>query len=160
MKVVFARIDERLMHGIVLTQYLPSSNAQRIMVIDDVVATIPAKKEAMQMAKPAGYASSIITLDTAINNIKANKYGDQRIFLLTKSPVTVLKLVEEAGVKVPELVLGSTELLDAGTKLSSRCFITDEELDACRKLAAHGTKLTVQHAISVPAVDMWKIVSK
>lgn len=35
MGLVLARIDQRLVHGIVVTQIVKSVNAQRIMVIDD-----------------------------------------------------------------------------------------------------------------------------
>ena len=60
LNVVFARIDNRLMHGIVMTQYFPSTGAKRIMVIDDEIASNPARKEMMNLAKPNGVASSII----------------------------------------------------------------------------------------------------
>lgn len=157
MKVVLARIDDRLMHGIVLTQYLPSSNAQRILVIDDAVANDPLIKPTMMMAKPNGYAASIITMAQARENILANKYGDQKVFLLVKTPVPVLMLLE-LGVEIPELIIGSTELLNTGIKLSGRAFITDEELAMYRKIKDMGTAIVVQHASTVSKVDMWKIV--
>ena len=157
MNIVFARIDNRLLHGIVMTQYLPSSGAKRIMVIDDDVATDPLKKDMMNMAKPLGTASSIITLEKAIENIKVDKYKDQPIFFLTKSPVTVLK-VAELGVKFPFLMIGCTDMLNQGHKLSSRAFLTDEELEACKKLRDMGVKITVQHNPQVQEADMWKVV--
>lgn len=157
MEVVFARIDERLMHGIVLTQYLPSSNAQRIMVIDDKVANNQIKKDAMLMAKPAGYAASIIPLEKALTNIQAGKYEGQRLFLLTKSPITMEKLCE-VGVKIPELIIGCTEMLNQGIKLSERAFITEEELEACKKMSNNGTKIYVQFSITTPKVDIWKAI--
>ena len=97
MKITLARIDNRLMHGIVMTQYLPSTNSQRIMVIDDATANDALKKQMMNMAKPNGYASSIITLETAINNTKAGKYDGQRVFVLSKTPDAFLKLIEDAA---------------------------------------------------------------
>ncbi|MBR5049476.1 MAG: PTS sugar transporter subunit IIB, partial [Erysipelotrichaceae bacterium] len=61
MNVVFARVDNRLLHGIVITQYFPITGAKRIMVIDDDTANNPTRKEMMNLAKPNGVASSIIT---------------------------------------------------------------------------------------------------
>ena len=84
MKIVLTRIDNRLLHGIVMTQWAGTTGASRVMVIDDGVANNPAAKEAMNLAKPAGMNSSIITLDTAVKNILGGKYGDQKIFLLVK----------------------------------------------------------------------------
>lgn len=157
MKVTFARIDNRLMHGIVMTQYLPSTNSQRIMVIDDTTANDKMKKEMMNMAKPNGYASSIITLETALNNIKAGKYNDQRVFVLSKTPEAFLALVK-AGVKIDKLVVGCTDLLNEGIKLSNRAFVTEEQAKQLKEIAASGTNVVVQHNPAVAEVSIDKLI--
>ena len=108
MKITMARIDNRLLHGIVIAQYLPRANCQRIMVIDDETALDPKKKEMMMFAKPNGYVASIITLDKALENFRANKYEGQRIFILAKTPYVFLRLVQ-AGVPIEELMIGATD---------------------------------------------------
>ena len=60
MSIVAARIDNRLLHGIVATQWVPQYRPQRVMVVDDEYAGNPTKKAGMKMAKPAGIALSII----------------------------------------------------------------------------------------------------
>lgn len=157
LNVVFARIDNRLLHGIVMTQYLPTTSAQRIMVVDDGVANDPLKKDMMNMAKPSDKSSSIITLQKALDNVDASRYGEQKIFFLAKSPVTVLEIAKH-GVKFPKLIMGCTDMLNEGIKLSPRCFITEEELEACRQLRDLGTQIVVQHSAQVAEVDMWSIV--
>lgn len=157
MHIKFARIDNRLLHGIVLTQYLPSVAPQRVMVIDDEVAADPVKKEMMMLAKPAGSAVSIISAATAMTNMKALKYENQVIFLLTKAPAPVLELLQN-GATVGQLMVGATDRLNDGIKLSNRAFITDAELEELRQIKALGTPITVQHNPSVTAVDLWKIV--
>lgn len=157
MKVTFARIDNRLMHGIVMTQYLPSTNSQRIMVIDDTVANDKMKKEMMNMAKPNGYASSIITLETALNNIKAGKYNDQRVFVLSKTPEVFLALVK-AGVKIDKLVVGCTDLVNEGIKLSNRAFVTEEQAKQLKEIAASGVKVVVQHTPAIAEVSIDKFI--
>ena len=159
MRVVLARIDERLMHGIVLTQYLPSSGAKRIMVIDDDVANNPIRKDAMMMAKPAGYAASIITLEKALANIAAHKYDGQKVFLLARR-VEIMYRLQEAGVEIPELIIGCTELMNSGIRLSARAFITEDELEMCKKLTDRGTSVVVQFSSTNPKVDIWKIVNR
>lgn len=158
MKVVLARIDERLMHGIVLTQYLPGSGAKRIMVVDDDVANSPIRKDAMMMAKPAGYAASIITLEKALTNIKAHKYDGQKVFLLARK-IEIMRALQEVGVEIPELIIGCTDLMNEGIRLSSRAFITEQELEICKQMKESGTSLVVQHAITQPKEDLWKIVN-
>lgn len=157
MKITMARIDNRLLHGIVIAQYLPRANCQRIMVIDDEVALDPAKKEMMMFAKPDGYAASIIPLETAVKNFKANKYEGQRIFILAKTPQVFLELLK-AGVKIDELMIGATDRLNSGIKLSNRAFISEEEAQVCRQIRDYGTRIIVQHAPTVTPVDLFKII--
>lgn len=157
LNVVFARVDNRLLHGIVVTQYYPSTGAKRIMVIDDEVANNPTRKDMMNLAKPNGTASSIITWEKAKENILADKYGDQTIFLLAKSP-KVFRDVMKLGVKINNLIIGCTDLLNEGHKLSDRAYVTDEELEAMREMKEMGCKIVIQHNPQVPQVDVWSVV--
>ena len=92
MGIVLARIDNRLLHGIVATQWAGRSGAQRIMIIDDTVANNELTKASMKLARPTGMAISIITEETALNNFKAGKYNDHTVFVLVKKPETLVKL--------------------------------------------------------------------
>jgi len=145
MGIVLARIDNRLLHGIVATQWAGRSGAQRIMIIDDTVANNELTKASMKLARPTGMAISIITEETALNNFKAGKYNDHTVFVLVKKPETLVKL-SDIGVKIPELVIGGTVKPAEGeeaVKLSQRAYI-----EAYKKLKAAGTKLYAQY---VPA---------
>ena len=124
MGIVLARIDNRLLHGIVATQWAGRSGAQRIMIIDDTVANNELTKASMKLARPTGMAISIITEETALNNFKAGKYNDHTVFVLVKKPETLVKL-SEIGVKIPELVIGGTVKPAEGeeaVKLSQRAY--------------------------------------
>ena len=66
MSVVMARIDNRLLHGIIVTQWSPVSGATRVMVIDDKVAGAQAPTPPMRMARPAGTSVSSFSVETAL----------------------------------------------------------------------------------------------
>ena len=150
MGIVLARIDNRLLHGIVATQWAGRSGAQRIMIIDDTVANNELTKASMKLARPTGMAISIITEETALNNFKAGKYNDHTVFVLVKKPETLVKLTE-IGVRVPELVVGGTVKPAEGeeaVKISPRAFAKPDDIEAYKKLKASGTKMYAQY---VPA---------
>lgn len=150
MGIVLARIDNRLLHGIVATQWAGRSGAQRIMIIDDTVANNELTKASMKLARPTGMAISIITEETALNNFKAGKYNDHTVFVLVKKPETLVKL-SEIGVKIPELVIGGTVKPAEGeeaVKLSQRAYAKPDDIEAYKKLKAAETKLYAQY---VPA---------
>lgn len=52
MSIVAARIDYRLLHGIVATQWAPVYTPQRIMIIDDKIANDSLLKDSMKMGRP------------------------------------------------------------------------------------------------------------
>lgn len=157
MGIVLARIDNRLLHGIVASQWAGRSGAQRIMIIDDAVATNELTKASMKMARPTGMAISIITEEVALNNFKAGKYNDHNVFVIVKSPVTLSHLID-AGVKIPELVVGATTKPaeeEHSVKLYQRAYANDQEIEAYKRIKASGTKLYAQYvpADSVISLD-------
>ena len=54
MSLVLARIDQRLIHGIVVTQWAGHTKAKRLMVVDDFVSKDENQNAAMRMSKPSG----------------------------------------------------------------------------------------------------------
>ena len=99
--VVLARIDQRLIHGLVVNQWAPALQVKRFMVVDDVLCNNDDIKASMRMAKPAGTGVSVISTETAITNFKAGKYDGQRVLVLVKEPETLIKLME-GGVEIPK----------------------------------------------------------
>ena len=136
MSVVMARIDNRLLHGIIVTQWAPVSGATRVMVIDDKVAGDEVLKSTMRMARPAGMAVSIISEQTALKNFAAGKYDREKVFVIAKEPETMLRLVE-SGVELPSLVVGGSLVKEDGIQLT-------QNVQSYKALIARGVKVTAQ----------------
>lgn len=105
MGLVLARIDQRLIHGIVVTQWAGYTKAKRLMVVDDQVSKDDLQKSAMRMSKPTGTGMSIIDTDTAIANFNAGKYDSHNVLLVVREPETLVKLAE-GGVQIPKVNIG------------------------------------------------------
>lgn len=103
--VVLARVDQRLIHGLVVNQWAPALQVKRFMVVDDVLCNNEDIKASMRMAKPAGTGVSVISTETAIANFRAGKYDGQRVLVLVKEPETLIRLME-GGVSIPKVDLG------------------------------------------------------
>ena len=160
MGIKAARIDNRLLHGIVATQWVPEIKPQRLMIIDDEYANDPTKKASMRMAKPAGVALSIISRETAYANFAAGKYDDHTVFLVVRDPQIVLDL-QEAGQRVPALTVGGTVEPAEGvpaTQVSRRAYVTAGEEPVYRAIAAHGTVITVQYVCADKSEPLSKFI--
>lgn len=96
-KIVNVRIDERLIHGQVATLWKGTLNATRIMVIDNEAVKNDLQKKLLKMACPTGTKLSILSTEKASENLSAEKYGDDRIFIIVKGPETILDLWKKAA---------------------------------------------------------------
>lgn len=161
MSIILGRIDYRLLHGIVATQWAPQSGAQRVMVIDDHTANDPIIKESMRLGKPAGMACSIITLETALNNFKAGKYDDHKVFVVAANPDIFLKLQEEAGQKIPQLVVGLTKHAENEElhKVGGRANVSEAEKPVYKKIIENGTDVTVQFTITEKSSKLTSVIN-
>lgn len=159
MGIVAARIDNRLLHGIVATQWTPEYHPQRLMVIDDEYAGDPTKKASMRMARPSDVALSIISEQTALANFAAGKYDDHSVFVVTKSPRVIAKLIEDGQV-IPHLVLGGTTDVEAdgAVRVSRRAIVLPEEVASYRDIARSGCSITVQYVPADKAVPLASLI--
>jgi len=157
MTVVGARIDNRLLHGIVATQWAPQSGATRVMVIDDEVASDPIIKESMKLARPSGMAISVISEQVALTNFKAGKYDSQKLFIISKKPDIFLNLINNS-VEIKTLVLGGTVVPEDPTsiKVSKRAYVNDSQIDIYKKIADKGVNILVKF---VPTDKDIKLIS-
>lgn len=150
MSIIAARIDNRLLHGIVATQWYPKIKPQRIMLIDDDSANNPTKKAGFKMAKPVDSALSVITKETALANFAAGKYDNHTVLVIASDPRIMLDLLE-AGQTIPQLVVGGTATPPEGasaTRISNRAWLTREDALVYQAIIERGTKIVVQY---VPA---------
>ena len=157
MAIVGARIDNRLLHGIVATSWAPDSGATRVMVIDDDVANDPQKKEAMRLGRPSGMAVSIITKETALTNFSNHKYDRQKVFIISQTPDIFLNLLEQ-GEKIDKLVLGGTLTFDNAIKVTKRAYIKPEQVDTYRAILNKGCKIVSQYVPQDDSVNVEKFL--
>ncbi|QQM62630.1 PTS sugar transporter subunit IIB (plasmid) [Lactiplantibacillus plantarum] len=147
MTIVGTRIDNRLLHGMVATNWAPRSGATRVMVVDDHVASDSMLKESMKMGRPAGMAVSIITEETALKNFGNHKYDHQKVYIVAQTPEFFLKL-QEQGEDIGQLVLGGTLTPVDDTnyiKVSKRAYIAPDQVVTYHKLLKNGSDILVKY---------------
>ncbi|MDZ7542490.1 PTS mannose transporter subunit IIAB, partial [Clostridium perfringens] len=83
MEIVNVRIDERLIHGQVAALWTNKLGITRIVVVNNEIIKDQIQKMALKMATPVGVKLSILSVDTAVNNLKINKYEKDKILLIT-----------------------------------------------------------------------------
>ena len=111
MKIVNARIDERLVHGMVATFWIPTLKVDRVICADDESANNPVIKNALRMATPQGVSLSVITVEKAITNLLSEKYGEEKIMIVAKK-VEVYEKMIDAGIGLTTITLGNMNVIN------------------------------------------------
>ena len=142
--VVLARIDQRLIHGLVVNQWAPALKVKRFMVVDDVLCNNEDIKASMRMAKPAGTGVSVISTETAITNFNAGKYDGQNVFVLVKEPETLIRLIE-GGVEIPKVDLGILFNEDGRTPVTKFVALDEKEKSDLEIIRSKGVPIVIQY---------------
>lgn len=160
MGVLAARIDNRLLHGIVASRWVPEYQPQRLMVISDDYAGDPNKKAAMRMAKPSGVALSIISRETAYENFKAGKYDGHSVFVVVDDP-QIIRDLQRIGQSIPVLVIGGTSTPDeahGSIQVSRRAYVLEEQVDTYKEIMREGTHVIAQYIPTDKAVEVERLL--
>jgi Phosphotransferase system, mannose/fructose/N-acetylgalactosamine-specific component IIB len=155
MAVVLARVDQRLIHGLIVNQWAQSLQIKRFMVIDDEVSQNEDIKASMRMSKPAGTGMSIINTEKAIHNFENGNYDAQRVIVLVKEPGKLLELLA-AGIKIPKVNLGIIFAQDGRTPLTKFIALNDQEKKDIKAIQSEGVPVTIQYIPADPEEDVSK----
>ncbi len=153
--IVNARIDERLIHGQVAGIWSSTLKTQRLMVINDAAAENTLQKTSLRMAAPKSMRLSVLTVQDAVNNINAGKYGKQRLFLIFKKPSDVLKFIELGG-KLEHVTVGNMSFETGNREITKNIYITEEEAHIFAAISNSGVNVTAQLVPNEPATDFMK----
>ena len=126
-KSLAVRVDDRLIHGQVVTQWVKVFKAQKIVVIDNNVAKDKMQKNVLKFAAPPEIKVSIFSVDKAVEIWEKNQFGNLNVFVLFKD-VKQIKELADKGVKL-------FDLEKDGVKLYFQTQPTDkkESLDMVKK---------------------------
>ncbi|MCI2154568.1 MAG: PTS N-acetylgalactosamine transporter subunit IIB [Stecheria intestinalis] len=153
--IVLTRIDNRLIHGQVATQWAGSVGANLLLVANDAVAGNSLRQGLMDMAAPSYAQTRYWTLDKTISTIhKASP--KQHIFLICETPEDVLKLVE-GGVPIKKVNIGNMHMAEGKRQVATSVAVNDEDVAAFRKLRDLGVELEIRRVPQEKAEDVEKL---
>lgn len=141
--IVLARIDDRLIHGQVMTAWVKYTNATKIYIIDDAVAKDPFMGRVLTMAAPSNLDVKIFSEGEAAGGIKeVSKPGD-RIIILVKTPAALETAIND-GLDIEEIVVGGMGSGPARKKLYRSISISDDEKKVLEGLVDKGVRVIIR----------------
>lgn len=155
MSVVFYRIDDRLIHGQVMTGWSRSYKAQRIIVVDDATAANDFLCQVMAMSVPKGMEVKVCSEQDGLQAI-LNDDPDKRTIVLSKTPAVMLRLLK-GGVPMSELNVGGMGFQQGRKTVLRNIQISPEELGQLQEIAAGGVHVFCQIVPDGKKIELDKV---
>jgi len=153
--ILLTRIDNRLIHGQVATQWSSYLGANLLLVANDKVAGDSMRQGLMDMAAPACAQTGYSTIEKTINII--GKAADrQLIFIICENPQDVLKLVE-GGVPIKKVNIGNMHMAEGKRQVAGVVAVDDADVAAFKKLQELGVELEIQKVPTEGKEDVSKL---
>lgn len=142
-KKLAVRVDDRLIHGQVVTQWVKVFKAQKIVVIDNQVAKDKMQKNVLKFAAPPEIKVSIFSVDKAVEIWNKNKFGNLNVFVLFKDVKQIMEL-KEKGVSFDEITLGNMSIIGDRKQIYKSTGFTQEEAQVVFDLQNSGINMYFQ----------------
>ena len=153
--IVLTRIDSRLIHGQVATQWTSSIGANLLLVANDQVAGDEFRQGLMNMAAPSFAQTRYFTIEKTCAII-GNASEAQKIFIICDNPTDVLRLVE-GGVPIKHVNIGNMHMAEGKRQVATVVAVDDKDVAAFRRLQELGVELDIRKVPSDNPEDLNKL---
>ncbi len=155
------RIDDRLIHGQIVTAWISDSRASEIVVADDRAAGDATQQLLLKLAVPAKIKTHILTVSQAADLLKTDS-SDTRILLIVRTPKTALELLK-LGVEVKSVNVGniSNSRSETGRKrLLPYIYVEPEDVASLKQIGEMGVRLDVRAVPGDKSIDGMALILK
>lgn len=139
MDIKLFRIDDRLIHGQIVTAWLQNSGADQILVADDQAGNDPFQKSLLAMATPPGVKLTVLPVAEAIALLLGDTTST-KVLLLARSPQAARQIVD-GGVPLKEINVGNLNMKPGKKKILNEMWLDQSDVDAINAIAAKGVVL-------------------
>ncbi|OUQ28931.1 PTS mannose/fructose/sorbose transporter subunit IIB [Lachnoclostridium sp. An131] len=139
--LLLVRIDDRLIHGQVMTAWMKTLPAQEIIVVDDRVAKDEFMLFVLQNAAPKGVKVVALSEEDAVKRLQEGLKVPS--YILAKSPVSLKRLVE-AGIDIKAVNIGGMGMRQGRTVIYKNVSADEEERACIREFLEKGIDVAIQ----------------
>jgi len=155
--VVLTRIDERLIHGQVMTSWLKLCAANVILIIDSASASNAFLKRILFAAAPKDVELLVMTEADAAAYLKEDSAPGEKVLILSKTPGPLLYALRE-GVKLEEIILGNMGGGPGRSRFNKNISASPAEVQDFRDLTALGVSIYCQMVPSDSKEDIKRLL--
>ena len=152
MNIALCRVDERLIHGQVMTAWVKKLWIKKIILVDDELASDDFMKEVLALSAPSGVKVEVRSVEDTLSTINASQ-TDESTLLLFKEVKFAYELFK-VGYDLKELNIGNVGSSPIRKAITTQVYLSEEEKSMCRELNENGVYVYIQKLPQDSQVDV------
>ena len=144
MSIALLRVDERLIHGQVVVGWGNQLHPQRIVVVDDGLASSGWEQELYTMGLPADLATEFVDTATARQRLPSWRASREVVVVLTRDVETMHRLGRDRALAGEEINLGGIHHAPGRREVLPYVFLNEAETQELRALAREGALVSAR----------------
>ena len=139
------RIDFRLIHGQVVTKWVKQANANRIIIVNDMLAKDEFLASVYKMAAPSNVKVDIFTVDDAMAKWTTDQFGEGKVLLLFKNVSDIRNLQRQGSGRI---------------NTSSGISFDAKDVQLLKEMIAEGSDIHIQVVPTQQKYEIEKVIEK
>jgi PTS system mannose-specific IIB component len=157
MPVVFARVDNRLVHGQVLEVWVPRLRANAILAVDRGLAGDAFQRSLVECLSRCGVEVMVASPEEAVGLVEGQFRGRKLLLLFADLRQAVDAC--RAGLELRELNLGNLHPRPGSKALTTTVYLTAEDVECLSVLRAAGVAVEARTLPTDKSPDVWAKLS-
>ena len=154
--IVLTRVDNRLVHGQVVTAWLQHAGANLIIVPNDDIAENKTRQSLMNLAVPTGTQIRYFSIQKTCDVIY-KAAPRQLIALIVETPQDVLRLVK-GGVPIKKLNIGNMHMAAGKKQITKAICVNEDDINTLKELKKLGVTIEAQRVPTESIEDIFKYI--
>ncbi|MBN1898358.1 MAG: PTS sugar transporter subunit IIB [Spirochaetes bacterium] len=155
---LIVRIDDRLIHGQVVTGWVKTLKLDNIVVANDSLINDHYKIQVIKLAVPSDINLEFLNINTAAKKLKEKRWQKFQTILLIESPEDAYKLVKQ-GCSLKSINVGGLHYKLGRVQLTANLALNEQDKKYLKDLAKEGIQLEGRALPSDEAYNVIKMIN-
>ena len=153
------RIDDRLVHGEVVTMWVSNLGVDTIVIANDAYATNPIMQMTANLVKPKNVNMHMIKVSDAINFCNDPSHEKEKVFVVCGNVQDALQLVEGSE-NITEINVGAVRHAEGKKQVNLKVFLDDKDVEDLEKMHSLGRTIFQQTKPDSGRVSLQEMLNK
>ena len=149
----FYRVDSRLVHGQIISTWMPHLHLKHFVIVSDTVPTNQLQMSVFRMAIPQAAQFMALTIKDAVGWLNGLAHGNQSTMVLFETIDDAARLFQ-AGHPFPYLNIGNVHHAPGRKSFTNAVYLGDSEVSLLRSMFGRGLRAEIRSLPSESPVDL------